>query len=127
MLGKLSGDTLALFKKTGSTYTKQGFKKLAALKLLFVDESMLALSLKMFDFFKGCAQGDLSPVAYKAKVWDSFKYFSKAGVPLPTIVQVICMCLGLNKKYGSLLTKFEERTHLYSDMTLKSITDWCKH
>ena len=28
---------------------------------------MSALSLKMFDFFKGCAQGDLLPVAYKAK------------------------------------------------------------
>jgi hypothetical protein len=38
MLGKLSGDALALFNKTGSTYIKQGFKKLAA------------LSLNMFDF-----------------------------------------------------------------------------
>jgi hypothetical protein len=37
------------------------------------------------------------------------------------------MCRGLNKKYGPLLTKFEEQTLLYSDMTIESITDWCKH
>ena len=54
MLGKLNGDALTLFKKTGSTFTKQGFEKLAALKSLFADKSMSALSLKMFDFFKGC-------------------------------------------------------------------------
>ena len=91
MLGKLSGDALALFKNTGSTYTKQGFRKLAALKLLFADESLSALSLKMFDFFKGCEQGDLSPVAYEAKLRDSFEHFSKAEVPLPVIVQVMFM------------------------------------
>ena len=84
---------------------------------------MSALSLKMFNFFKGCAQVDLSPVAYKAKLRDSFEYFSKADVPLPTIVKVMFMCRSLNEKYGPLLTKFEERALLYSDMSLESITD----
>ena len=73
-------------RSPGSTFTKQGFKKLAALKLLFADKSMSALSLKMFDFCKGCEQGDLSPVAYEDKLRDYFEYFAKAEVPLPTIV-----------------------------------------
>ena len=63
MLGKLSGGVLAFFKKTDTAYTKQGFKKLAVLKTLFAVKSMLTLSLKMFEFFKGCLQGDLLPVA----------------------------------------------------------------
>jgi hypothetical protein len=86
MLGKLRGNTLVLFKKTGSTYTKQSIKKLVALKSLFIEESMSALSLKMLDFSKECAQGDLLSVAYKAKLWDLFEYFFKTDVPLPTIV-----------------------------------------
>ena len=53
MLGKPSGNALALFKKAGSAYTKQGLKKLATLKTLFAEESMSALSLKMFGVLKG--------------------------------------------------------------------------
>ena len=76
----------------------------------------------MFEFFKECDQGDLSPVAYKAKLRDSFEHFAKAKVQLPTIVQVMFMCRVLNAKYKPLLAKFTKGTLL-----LESITDWCKH
>ena len=124
MLVKLSGDGFALFKNKSATHIKQGFKKLVTPKTLFVNESMSALSHTMFEFFKGCAQGDLLPSAYKAKLGDSFEYFTKVDVPLPTIAQVMFMCCGLRDKYIPLLTKF--KTLLYFNMTLKSTTDWCQ-
>jgi hypothetical protein len=80
-----------LFKNTGTTYTKQGFKKLAALKTLLANESISSLSNEMFDFFKGCAQEDLSPIAYEAKLCDAFVQFLKAEVPLPTLLQGVSM------------------------------------
>ena len=36
------------------------------------------------------------------------------------------MCRSLSDKYAPLPTKFEEQTLLCSDMTLESITNWCK-
>ena len=54
---------------------------------------------------------------------DAFENFIKADVPIPTIVQVMFMCRGLSDTYSPLLTKSEERTLLYSAMTIKTITN----
>jgi hypothetical protein len=70
MFGKLSCDALAVLKKTCAVYTKQGFKKLAALKSVFPDKSMSVLSLRMFKFIRIFFQDDLLPAAYKSPLND---------------------------------------------------------